>query len=584
MTSRAFSTQWSNMTFAVVGLGLIGGSYAKALRRLGVKRILGYNRTRAVAEEALQAGIIDAIVTDDDPTLKEADVIIMAVYPAAIVYFIERNHEHLNPNVLITDAAGIKEDLGSQVRKALKGTGEFISGHPMAGREGRGLALASAEIFDGANYIVVVEPENTPEAATWLEAFALAIGFGHTVRATPDEHDRIIAYTSDLPHITAVALMNSTSFNEKTKYFSAGSFRDGTREAAINPDLWTELFLSNADKVVDEIDHYTDQLHEWRDAIATHDEAHLKAMMEASSGRKAQMQFKNAPKVAVPVRSFVKNEGLMRIACFGAPGSFTHQALDEYFEGETYDRIHFNHFEDIIEALAQGAVDYGVLPIENSSTGGITEVYDLLRQHDCAIAGERRLKIEQNLLGLPDATLGDIRQVYSHPQGLKQSQHFLKDHPDIEPVPYYSTSKSAEMVAHKEDVSLAAVAGKKAAELYGLKVLLANINHNENNTTRFVIVAPKAQTVADANKITVVLTVKHEPGSLYKTLGYFYHGGLNLMNLESRPLVGKSWEYFFHFDLKGNLNAPAVKEALENVRNNCTFLKLLGNYREADRH
>ncbi|MBQ5766774.1 MAG: prephenate dehydratase [Burkholderiaceae bacterium] len=572
------------MTFAVVGLGLIGGSYAKALRRLGVKRILGYNRTRAVAEEALQAGIIDAIVTDDDPTLKEADVIIMAVYPAAIVYFIERNHEHLNPNVLITDAAGIKEDLGSQVRKALKGTGEFISGHPMAGREGRGLALASAEIFDGANYIVVVEPENTPEAATWLEAFALAIGFGHTVRATPDEHDRIIAYTSDLPHITAVALMNSTSFNEKTKYFSAGSFRDGTRVAAINPDLWTELFLSNADKVVDEIDHYTDQLHEWRDAIATHDEAHLKAMMRASSGRKAQMQFKNAPKVAVPVRSFVKNEGLMRIACFGAPGSFTHQALDEYFEGETYDRIHFNHFEDIIEALTQGAVDYGVLPIENSSTGGITEVYDLLRQHDCAIVGERRLKIEQNLLGLPDATLGDIRQVYSHPQGLKQSQHFLKDHPEIEPVPYYSTSKSAEMVAHKEDVSLAAVAGKKAAELYGLKVLLANINHNENNTTRFVIVAPKAQTVADANKITVVLTVKHEPGSLYKTLGYFYHGGLNLMNLESRPLVGKSWEYFFHIDLKGNLNDPAVKEALENVRNNCTFLKILGNYREDDRH
>ncbi|MBR2960467.1 MAG: prephenate dehydratase [Burkholderiaceae bacterium] len=571
------------MTFAVVGLGLIGGSYAKALRRLGVKRIFGYNRTRAVAEKAVQAGIIDAIVTDDDPTLKEADVIIMAVYPTAIVDFIERNHEHLNPNVLITDAAGIKEDLGSQVRKALKGIGEFISGHPMAGREGRGLALASAEIFDGANYIVVVEPENTPEAATWLEAFALAIGFGHTVRATPDEHDRIIAYTSDLPHITAVALMNSSSFNEKTKYFSAGSFRDGTRVAAINSDLWTELFLSNADKVVDEIDHYTDQLHEWRDAIATHDEAHLKAMMEASSGRKAQMQFKNPPKVAEPVRSFVKNEGLMRIACFGAPGSFTHQALDEYFESETYDRIHFNHFEDIIEALAQGAVDYGVLPIENSSTGGITEVYDLLRQHDCAIVGERRLKIEQNLLGLPDATLGDIRQVYSHPQGLKQSQHFLKDHPEIEPVPYYSTSKSAEMVAHKEDVSLAAVAGKKAAELYGLKVLLANINHNENNTTRFVIVAPKAQTVTDANKITVVLTVKHEPGSLYKTLGYFYHGGLNLMNLESRPLVGKSWEYFFHIDLKGNLNDPAVKEALENVRNNCTFLKILGNYREDGR-
>ena len=234
--------------------------------------------------------------------------------------------------------------------------------------------------------------------------------------------------------------------------------------------------------------------------------------------------------------------------------------------------------------MSRGEADYGVLPIENSSTGGITEVYDLLRQHDCVIVGERRLKIEQNLLGLPEASLGDIRQVYSHPQGLKQSQQFLKQHPEIEPIPYYSTSKSAEMVASKEDVSLAAVAGKKAAELYGLKVLVPNINSNDNNTTRFVIIAPQALTVDNANKITLVLTVAHEPGSLYKTLGYFYHGGLNLMNLESRPMVGKSWEYFFHIDLKGNLNDPAVQNALEEVKKNCTFLKILGNYEEDNRH
>ena len=246
--------------------------------------------------------------------------------------------------------------------------------------------------------------------------------------------------------------------------------------------------------------------------------------------------------------------------------------------------MYFNQFEEVIEAIDQGAARYGVLPIENSSTGGITEVYDLLRQHDCTIIGERRLKIEQNLLGLPEATLGDIRQVYSHPQALKQSQPFLQDQPAIEPIPYYSTSKSAEMVASKRDVSLGAVAGKKAAELYGLKVLVANINHNENNTTRFVIIARDEQVIADANKITLVLTVNHEPGSLYKTLGYFYHAGLNLMNLESRPLVGKSWEYFFHIDLKGNLNDPAVKAALDEVRQNCTFLKILGNYREDDRH
>ncbi|MBO7173734.1 MAG: prephenate dehydratase, partial [Burkholderiaceae bacterium] len=478
-----------------------------------------------------------------------------------------------------------KQDLGARVRAVLSDDQEFISGHPMAGREGRGLALASAEIFDDANYIIVVEPENTPVAADWLEAFALAIGFGHTVRATPDEHDRIIAYTSDLPHITAVALMDSTSFNEKTKFFSAGSFRDGTRVAAINPDLWSELFLSNATKVVDEIDHYTEQLSKWREAIAARDVNALKALMQTSNERKAQMVFKPAPieEIETP-QPIIKSGGEVRIACFGVPGSFTHQAMDEYFEGRTYQRIHFTHFEEIVEAVSRGEADYGVLPIENSSTGGITEVYDLLRQHDCVIVGERRLKIEQNLLGLPEASLGDIRQVYSHPQGLKQSQQFLKQHPEIEPIPYYSTSKSAEMVASKEDVSLAAVAGKKAAELYGLKVLVPNINSNDNNTTRFVIIAPQALTVDNANKITLVLTVAHEPGSLYKTLGYFYHGGLNLMNLESRPMVGKSWEYFFHIDLKGNLNDPAVQNALEEVKKNCTFLKILGNYEEDNRH
>ena len=345
MTRSACSTQWSEMTFAVIGLGLIGGSYAKALRRLGVKKILGFNRTASVTQEALNAGLIDVALTDQDEALREADVLIMAAYPAAIVDFLARHRDYLKKGALITDAAGIKQDLGARVRAVLSDDQEFISGHPMAGREGRGLALASAEIFDGANYIIVVEPENTPVAADWLEAFALAIGFGHTVRATPDEHDRIIAYTSDLPHITAVALMDSTSFNEKTKFFSAGSFRDGTRVAAINPDLWSELFLSNATKVVDEIDHYTEQLSKWREAIAARDVNALKALMQTSNERKAQMVFKPAPieEIETP-QPMIKSGGEVRIACFGVPGSFTHQAMDEYFEGRTYQRIHFTHF------------------------------------------------------------------------------------------------------------------------------------------------------------------------------------------------------------------------------------------------
>ena len=273
----------------------------------------------------------------------------------------------------------------------------------------------------------------------------------------------------------------------------------------------------------------------------------------------------------------------LKIGCFGVPGSFTHQALEDYFEGRTYERQHYNLFEEVITAVSKGEVDYGVVPIENSSTGGITEVYDLLRKFDCSIVGERCLKIEQNLLGYGEATLNDIKKVYSHPQGLAQSKEFFKDHPQMEKIPYYSTSKSAETVAEQKDITLAAVAGKKAAELYGLKILAENINFNSNNSTRFVIITKAPEKVAGANKITVVFAVKHEAGSLYKTLGHLHHRGLNMLNIESRPMEGKSWEYFFHVDLMGNLDDPDVIEGFEAVQNNCTYFKILGNYRADDR-
>lgn len=269
---------------------------------------------------------------------------------------------------------------------------------------------------------------------------------------------------------------------------------------------------------------------------------------------------------------------ILKIGCFGVAGSFTHQALEEYFDGRKYERLHFTQFEEIVAAVSEGTLDYGVLPIENSSTGGITEVYDLLRKYDCSIVGERCVKIEQNLLGCDGATLNTITKVYSHPQGLAQSKEFFKDHPNMQAVPYFSTSKSAETVASQHDVTLGAVAGKKAAQLYGLQILAANINYNSNNITRFVIIAKNAEVIKGADKITLVVAVKHEAGSLYKLLGQFYHNGLNMMNLESRPMEGKSWEYFFHIDVTGNLLDPQVQDALEGVAQNCTYYKILGNY------
>lgn len=288
MESGFKCTNFEELSFAVIGLGLIGGSYAKALRRLQVRQIIGVEMNEEVLKAAKEQGIIDIVLTKAGVELAQADVIICAIYPEAIANFIRQSVQFFKADALITDAAGIKGNMISSVQRSLLQGMEFISGHPMAGRQSSGLTMSSADIFVDANYIIV--PENNSEAAIlWLESFAEALGCRSTVRVTPEEHDSIIAYTSNLPHVTAVALMDSASFNDKTKYFIAGSFRDGTRVADINPELWLSLFLANNIKVAEEIDKYMEQLALWRNALIAGDEEMLKSLMRLAADRRKEL-------------------------------------------------------------------------------------------------------------------------------------------------------------------------------------------------------------------------------------------------------------------------------------------------------
>lgn len=282
------STNWQELNFAVIGLGLIGGSFVKALRRLQVRQIIGVEMNRDVLAAAKEQGLIDIALAEAGPELTQADVIICAIYPEAIADFIQQSVKFFKADVLITDAAGIKGKMISRVQQLLPPEMEFISGHPMAGRQSSGLAMSSADIFVNANYIIVPE-HNTETGVLWLESFAMALGCRSTVRVNPEEHDSIIAYTSNLPHVTAVALMDSASFDEKTKYFVAGSFRDGTRVADINPELWSSLFLANREKVVEEIDKYMEQLALWRDALRAGDGEQLKSLMRLAAARRKEL-------------------------------------------------------------------------------------------------------------------------------------------------------------------------------------------------------------------------------------------------------------------------------------------------------
>ena len=268
----------------------------------------------------------------------------------------------------------------------------------------------------------------------------------------------------------------------------------------------------------------------------------------------------------------------LKIGFQGVEGSFSEEALLNYFGKEAMTSS-FRFFEDVFMAIDRGYVDYGILPVENSSTGSVNEVYDLLRKYGCHINGEIVLKVKQNLLGVKGASMEDIKEVYSHSQGFQQSAEFFKEHPSWKLIPYHNTALGAKLVSEAGDISRAAVASERAAAIYGLDILKENLNFNSKTYTRFVIVGKDLELDESSDKISVVLTVRHKAGSLCDVLRLFSQEGLNLLKIESRPIMDKSWEYFFHLDFEGNLQDPHVSRIMDQIRSRTTYFKILGNYR-----
>ncbi|MBQ9119768.1 MAG: prephenate dehydratase [Lachnospiraceae bacterium] len=267
-----------------------------------------------------------------------------------------------------------------------------------------------------------------------------------------------------------------------------------------------------------------------------------------------------------------------RVVFFGATGSYSEQAMEECF-GTEITRFPAATFREVMAAVKEGRADYGVLPIENTTTGGITDCYDLLVEFDHYIVGEHVLKINQALLGLPEAELADIRQVYSHPQGILQSRKFLEQYPAMQAIESGSTAGSAQKVAEEKDKSQAAIASVRAAQTYGLKVLAENINYEDCNSTRFIVITSKKQYFEDAGKVSICFSLPHETGTLYNMLSNIIYNDLNMTKIESRPLEGKTFEYRFFVDFEGNLKEAGVKNTLNGIAAEALEMKILGNYK-----
>ncbi|MEG0797749.1 MAG: prephenate dehydrogenase [Acidaminococcaceae bacterium] len=277
------------LVFGIVGLGLMGGSYAKALRRLGARKIIGLDRDKAICRAAQQEGLVDFTCDEQNEALREVNVLICAVYPSSLLGFVQRNVSYLHPQVLLTDVLGIKGDLPAKIAGLLGPQMAFVAGHPLAGKEGQGLAQADADIFVGANYLVMTGAHNRATKVEWLKNFALALGCKQVVEMTPAEHDALIAYTSNLPHVLALALLNSTSFGEQTKDLVGGSFRDATRVATINAELWSELLLANRRNVQKEISNLQAELAKWSEALRRQDQGQVEAMMKTAAARRRDL-------------------------------------------------------------------------------------------------------------------------------------------------------------------------------------------------------------------------------------------------------------------------------------------------------
>lgn len=271
------------------------------------------------------------------------------------------------------------------------------------------------------------------------------------------------------------------------------------------------------------------------------------------------------------------NTAVERAGYQGVPASFSHQAAMEYF-GEKTETVNYSSFQEVFEALQNNEIKYGVLPIENSSTGGISEVCDLLGKYGCYIIGEKCIRVEHNLLGIKGAAVSDIKEVYSHTQGFLQCKKYFDNHTDWRLIPYYNTAKSAEYVSMENTKSKACVASKKAAEMYNLNVLEANINYNRNNYTRFIVIGREINPGKQCDKISIAVTLPHKAGSLYSILKDFACNNLNMLKIESRPIQDKPWEYSFYIDFQGNIEDKEITDALDVIKKKSLDYKFLGNY------
>jgi prephenate dehydratase len=286
-------------------------------------------------------------------------------------------------------------------------------------------------------------------------------------------------------------------------------------------------------------------------------------------------------------RSEVKSSKKMRVAFQGELGAFSQQAIRQLL-GAKAQPVPQQRFDQVFAALKKHEVDAAVIPLENTLAGSVHENYDLLLKYSFEITAETSVRVVHNLIAPPGVDFRSIRKVYSHPVALNQCLDFFARHPKIQRVPFYDTAGSVKMIMEQRPEGAAAIASELAAQTYGAQILKRGIEDDRQNFTRFFLLEPagsKPRTIRGAAKhlwkTSLVFSTRNVPGALFRALSALALRDINLVKLESRPLRGKPWEYFFYLDLLGHRDDRVVRNALSHLREVADFLRVLGSYRAA---
>lgn len=277
------------MRIVIVGLGVIGGSYAMALKEAGYNEVYGIDKNIDTLNKAKALGIIKEGYEDGKEIVSEADLIVLAVYPDLVKSFISNNKENFKDNAIITDVTGIKQLFINEVLDILPDNIDFVFAHPMAGREKKGIDYATNTVFKDANFLITVTDKNKIESLELIEELAYKMGFKHVKRICPKYHDEMIAFTSQLPHALAVALINSDIEGRNTGEFIGDSYRDLTRISNINETLWSQLFLGNKENLLEVIDDFMAEMGRFREDLAKGDRVSLNKRLKRATKRRRRL-------------------------------------------------------------------------------------------------------------------------------------------------------------------------------------------------------------------------------------------------------------------------------------------------------